>query len=658
MGIEDSSPFIQGATDDTYIGNITDSLKANITNAAGASAVNVQDGGNSLTVDGSVTVTQATGTNLHTVVDSGTITVTQATGTNLHTVVDSGTIAATQSGTWSTRTLDGSGNAITSSLVGSVRELHVGIPDSIASGTATTGTSVAFSCNGINTVTIYVTGLWTGTINFESSQDGSLWFPMVVYEISSLIVVAPSVVRLSSSTEPGTYTVPVAGYSQIRVRAGTVTATVNVFFEGSMGSMFTPVVNTTAANLQTTARLNDGAGTSVTVGQKAMAASLPVVIASDQSAVPASQSGTWNINNVSGTVSLPTGAATSANQTTEITSLQLIDNPIGSVAAGTAGTSSYLTGGVFNTSLPTLTNGQQVGVQLDSSGRQIVAPLTNTSIVKAQLQDNAGTGLTSTLVSAKQSLDVNVVNGVSVGIADKSTFTYGTTLQDTIGGVYQDTSPTLTAGQAGAVRVTQYRALHHTIYDNGGNAITVPTQVGLASTDYALLTRPIPTATSYYSAVFTMDFTGATAANATVFSMRNAAASTRNVYIERLYFMMNWDAGSTLGRTLQYYLLQRFSAATPTTGTAVTAGKYDSSDAASQVTDIRYAQGGLTTTSVSFDTNALGIFGHGSTEAEVATYIKEGVAIKLAAGEGLCIRLGVASVDGQQIVGEVIWSES
>lgn len=42
--------------------------------------------------------------------------------------------------------------------------------------------------------------------------------------------------------------------------------------------------------------------------------------------VAATQSGTWNINNVSGTVSLPTGAATSANQTTEITSLQILDD--------------------------------------------------------------------------------------------------------------------------------------------------------------------------------------------------------------------------------------------------------------------------------------------------------------------------------------------
>jgi len=57
------------------------------------------------------------------------------------------------------------------------------------------------------------------------------------------------------------------------------------------------------------------------LGQKTMANGFAVTIASDQSAIPSSQSGTWNINNVSGTVSLPTGASTSANQSTMITNM-------------------------------------------------------------------------------------------------------------------------------------------------------------------------------------------------------------------------------------------------------------------------------------------------------------------------------------------------
>ncbi len=128
-----------------------------------------------------------------------------------------------------------------------------------------------------------------------------------------------------------------------------------------------------------------------TIGQKAMSASLAVVLASDQSSIPVtltsttitgtvaatqsgtwnvginagsnvmgkvslqvggsdvstsnplpigpplsgalavSQSGTWNISNVSGTISLPTGASTSALQTTANSSLSSIDGKFGSL---------------------------------------------------------------------------------------------------------------------------------------------------------------------------------------------------------------------------------------------------------------------------------------------------------------------------------------
>ena len=66
------------------IGDVT------INNAAGASAVNVQDGGNSLTVDGSVTVTQGTASNLKAeVTNAGTFAVqaSQSTASNLNAQV-------------------------------------------------------------------------------------------------------------------------------------------------------------------------------------------------------------------------------------------------------------------------------------------------------------------------------------------------------------------------------------------------------------------------------------------------------------------------------------------------------------------------------------------------------------------------------------------
>ena len=94
-------------------------------------------------------------------------------------------------------------------------------------------------------------------------------------------------------------------------------------------------------------------------GQQLMAASRPVVIASNQSAIPVNstivaaipaganviggvtQSGTWNITNISGTISLPTGAATSANQSTLNTAIGSISDAV--VANGVAGSlASYL----------------------------------------------------------------------------------------------------------------------------------------------------------------------------------------------------------------------------------------------------------------------------------------------------------------------------
>lgn len=91
--------------------------------------------------------------------------------------------------------------------------------------------------------------------------------------------------------------------------------------------------------------------------------------------------------------------------------------------------------------------------------------------VGVDLNDGAGTALTSTLISAKQALDVNVANSISVGIADKTTYTYGTTTFLPVGGVFQDTSPTLTAGQSGAFRLTANRAVQVNLRDASGNEL-------------------------------------------------------------------------------------------------------------------------------------------------------------------------------------------
>jgi hypothetical protein len=55
----------------------------------------------------------------------------------------------------------------------------------------------------------------------------------------------------------------------------------------------------------------------------------------DSGSVDASQAGTWNITNISGTVSLPTGASTAANQTTIIGHVDGIETLLGTIDADT-----------------------------------------------------------------------------------------------------------------------------------------------------------------------------------------------------------------------------------------------------------------------------------------------------------------------------------
>jgi hypothetical protein len=95
--------------------------------------------------------------------------------------------------------------------------------------------------------------------------------------------------------------------------------------------------------------LNDGSGNAITSqisgSQRALDVGINVAgvqvdprtrtwnLSSGSDSVAAVQSGTWNIANITGTVSLPTGASTSANQSTEITALNLINTNLGTVIA-------------------------------------------------------------------------------------------------------------------------------------------------------------------------------------------------------------------------------------------------------------------------------------------------------------------------------------
>lgn len=178
-------------------------------------------------------------------------------------------------------------------------------------------------------------------------------------------------------------------------------------------------------------------------------------------AVQAAQSGTWNVTNVSGTVSLPTGAATSANQSTEITSLQLIDNAVQTVAAGTAGTNSFLVGGVYNSTPITLTTTQGAALQLDANG-----------YLNVNIKAGAGSGGTA--------------------LADRATFTSGTTNFTPSGGFYESTPTQVTSGQSAAFGMTIGRALKVALSNADGSLASYATDSVFGTTTYTEATTTGP----------------------------------------------------------------------------------------------------------------------------------------------------------------------
>lgn len=189
--------------------------------------------------------------------------------------------------------------------------------------------------------------------------------------------------------------------------------------------------------------------------------------------------------------------------------------------------------------------------------------------------------------------------------------------------------------------------------DGSGNTITST----LGTTKRALDVVQVPMAANKYAVPISLRQTATTAANATVFAMRNPAASAKTIYIEEFSLNISFDAATPLGRQTLGYDFCRFSAATPTGGTSLTVIKMDNASSATAVTDVRFLDTGLTTTSVVFETpfhtlNVAAVSGVSAT-----SMIEVTIPLVLAPGEGFCVRLDVAALVGQGLNGSIMWSE-
>lgn len=126
------------------------------------------------------------------------------------------------------------------------------------------------------------------------------------------------------------------------------------------------------------------------------------------------QSGTWNINNVSGTISLPTGAATAANQTTEITALQLLDDVVATDGLA-ATTKLYQVGGTDGTNAQILST--------NASGHLNIADGGNSITVDGTVGISGSVPVTGTFWQATQ--PVSIASMPTHAVTQSGTFTVG-----------------------------------------------------------------------------------------------------------------------------------------------------------------------------------------------------------------------------------------
>lgn len=244
-------------------------------------------------------------------------------------------------------------------------------------------------------------------------------------------------------------------------------------------------------------------------------------------AVQAAQSGTWNVTNVSGTVSLPTGAATAAKQPAlgtagtasadvisvqgiaSMTALQVADNggsltvdaPVGTPAFVrlSDGTNPIATLPVSLASVPShaVTNAGTFAVQVSSlpalaAGSNAIGTVT---AVGAAAEDAAASGnpvlvggrydssprtletgdAGAIALNASGQVLVEIAAGAGSGgtaAADDADFTAGTTSGTPVMGVYESTPTTVTDGDMGMVGITSGRAMKVAVTSGGISGVS------------------------------------------------------------------------------------------------------------------------------------------------------------------------------------------
>ncbi len=226
---------------------------------------------------------------------------------------------------------------------------------------------------------------------------------------------------------------------------------------------------------------------------------------------------------VTGTLSLvPSGTQAVSGTVTAVTNADI------NVAAGTASSKALLSGGVYNSATPTLTNGQTIALQTDVNGSLKVAGtftatptgtqavsgtvtnvpsgtqnVTGTVTLSSQTVTIGATSVTQpvsgTVTLSSNTVTLNSSTVTSVTNADINVGAGSASAKALLGGlVYNSTLPTMTAGQTVALQGDVNGALKVTQLQSTGIVASYATSAALANSSTATLTYTVTTGKTLY----------------------------------------------------------------------------------------------------------------------------------------------------------------
>ena len=253
------------------------------------------------------------------------------------------------------------------------------------SGTPTAGSVASFALTSFETGTLEITGTWTGTLTCETSFDNGVnWIAHSLHQIG-----APTF--SSSFTNNFVGSINLAAKTNVRVRA-------TAAFTGTATILFNFSNNPSSVYVANAVKVVDGSSTTSTTTMTIKAASTPAA----------------------------------STDTAVVVGLSPNSSVVGTVAPGIAAVNSVLIGGQYNSTITTLTTGQQAANQLDSQGRMLISsktPRTFSAPVTATVNT------TSTLVLAANTLRKGLYlsntspQQISFGFdGNAATYQYGLTL--------------------------------------------------------------------------------------------------------------------------------------------------------------------------------------------------------------------------------------